>query len=695
MVDGVAKGIGDAFDFLQLDAIIYRCTGEHRINGWTNDKLPRWMIARNCIDGAEKQGLIVRFLAYILSSLPPAGTLHVLIVNAMPQAKDALPEVKPQVEEVRLGLERTRELLNDPAARSTIEESREILTDVERGISLLDGYKGLHDCLHSLQAKQISLLIASSARIASDSLQHDALREYKDQVRTQVQCARDVVDRLPDDATLRSVEKKWIDELDIAAKFLQKSLDDRNPNAARIGIIRMSRVLQFQPPRLNDLIVAAAKQLPLQKLSAAMGTLAEIDHGGSNDLANGQAALSRLDQAVRGRVAEHDLWQEIDKQIWVNARKKIQLAAAARLWKDSGQASGYLLNGSALAEAEKFAQEDRDIKDLVLASRTKVSAGRRNTWILVVIVALLAITGWLLIDRTAEQRKLAQLEAQRSAIIAERGAARDAAQVDLQEAKIRALTQELKSAKLSAPAEITETVPEAVVRDQAQARVSSNDPSSATLRGFIWLGSDAAPNLLDSGGAPVKPSLASVGGSYSVSKNLVLRTSLPSADYIQSDSAGIVPEQTTIKLVAAPVPYKRPALAGSKAAAPTSGAPPTTVQYWARIEVRTSDQPIVYVEYAAPDPANAQTLAQKLKGQGFRVPGVEPSDLAKGINEIHFYFAADKGAAERLSAAVGAALKELQWSGVQAPKVVDLTSQKGPRNFPGVLELWIDFSSVK
>lgn len=379
----------------------------------------------------------------------------------------------------------------------------------------------------------------------------------------------------------------------------------------------------------------------------------------------------------------------------LNARKKIQLAAAARLWKDSGQATGYLLNGSALAEAEKFAQEDREIKDLVFASRTKVSAERRNTWILVVIVFLLAIIGWLLIDRTAEQRKLAQLEAQRNTIIAERSAARDAAQVDSQEAKIRALTQELRSAKLSAPAEITETVPEAVVRDQAQARISNKDPSSAALRGFIWLGSDAAPNLLDSGGAPVKPSVASVGGSYSVSKNLVLRTSLPSADYIQGDSAGIVPEQTTIKLVAAPVPYKRPAPAGSKAAAPTSGAPSTTVQYWAQIEVSISDKPIVYIEYAASDATNVQTLGQKLKSQGFRVPGVEPSDLAKGINEIHFYFADDKTAAERLSAAVNAALKELQWSGVQAPKVVDMTSQKGPRNFPGVLELWIDISSAK
>ncbi|MDA9393097.1 hypothetical protein WN73_21510 [Bradyrhizobium sp. CCBAU 45394] len=317
MVDGVARGIGDVFDFPQLDAIIYRCTGEHRINGWTNDRLPRWTIARNCIDGAEKQGLIVLFLAYVLSALPPSGTLYLLIIQAMPQAKDALPEVKSQVEEVRAGLERTRSLLNDPAARATIEQSRQTLTNLGTGISLLDGYKGLHDCLHSLQVKQISLLIASSTKIASDSLQHNALREYKDQVRTQVQCARDVIDKLPDDAALRSVETKWIDELDTASRFLQKSLDDRNPNAARIGIIRMSRVLQFQPPRLNDLIVAAATELPLQKLSVALGNLAAAVTQGASDLTNAEAALSRLDQAVRGRVAEHDLWQEIDKQIWV------------------------------------------------------------------------------------------------------------------------------------------------------------------------------------------------------------------------------------------------------------------------------------------------------------------------------------------------------------------------------------------
>ncbi|MCK1351528.1 MULTISPECIES: hypothetical protein [unclassified Bradyrhizobium] len=98
----------------------------------------------------------------------------------------------------------------------------------------------------------------------------------------------------------------------------------------------------------------------------------------------------------------------------MNARKKIKLAAAARLWKDSGQATGYLLNGSALEEAEKFAQEDcARSKISYLPAGLTVSAKRRNMWITLVVVALLAVIGWLLIDRAAEQRKLAQLAAQR------------------------------------------------------------------------------------------------------------------------------------------------------------------------------------------------------------------------------------------------------------------------------------------
>lgn len=113
----------------------------------------------------------------------------------------------------------------------------------------------------------------------------------------------------------------------------------------------------------------------------------------------------------------------------------------------------------------------------------------------------------------------------------------------------------------------------------------------------------------------------------------------------------------------------RPSPRSSQSGAPAGALPETVLQYWAPIEVQVSDQPIVYIEYASATAAFAQTIAQKLKAQGFRIPGVELSDLAKGIEEIHFYFANDKPAAEKLAAALAASLKELQWAGarVKAP----------------------------
>ena len=119
------------------------------------------------------------------------------------------------------------------------------------------------------------------------------------------------------------------------------------------------------------------------------------------------------------------------------------------------------------------------------------------------------------------------------------------------------------------------------------------------------------------------------------------------------------------------------------------------LQYWAQVDVEYSDQPIVYVEYAGSSSSTAQALAQRLKGQGFRIPGVEATDLAKGLDEIRYFHPGDRSAAERLSNSINASLKDMQITGVQAAKVVDLTAQRGARNFPGVLELWIDLSSVK
>lgn len=381
------------------------------------------------------------------------------------------------------------------------------------------------------------------------------------------------------------------------------------------------------------------------------------------------------------------------------ARSKIQTAALARLWRDSGRTDGYLLTGSALEQAQIFARDDRDIEELVTASRSAAKIRKRNIFLVLAFVILCAVIAWLLIDRENTRR---ELEAQRTAMIAERTAQSNVAQLGTQEAKIRALTEELKSAKLPVSSDISETVPDALVVQSAKPKPDgSTAPANQPLRGYIWIGSDVSSNLLDMNGQAVKPSSAVPGESYKVSKNLVLRTALPSADYIQSDSKGIVPEQTVVTLKSAPVSYRRPTPASlAPKAAPSPGAapgaiPPTTLQYWAEVDVQYSDQPIVYLEYAGADPSAAQSLAQKLRERGFRVPGVEATDLAKGLDEIRFYVAADKTAADKLATALNSSIQDLKFSGVQTVKVADMTAQKGARNYPGVLELWIDLSSVK
>lgn len=78
--------------------------------------------------------------------------------------------------------------------------------------------------------------------------------------------------------------------------------------------------------------------------------------------------LDRLDPPVLSDFAGTD-----PKQAGQNTDatdvKLIRLAAAARLWKESGRKPGYLLTGDTIEDAAGFAKQDADIAELVQASR--------------------------------------------------------------------------------------------------------------------------------------------------------------------------------------------------------------------------------------------------------------------------------------------------------------------------------------
>src|SRR5258708_18592097 len=210
----VCNAIGDTFNFSQLNAIIYRCAGDRRINSYANELEPARVIAQKCVEGVEKDGLGVEFLANVLATIPETHPLYVLIVQALPAAKPALPDIKTQIDSVLKGLEWTRSRLSDSATKEALDSSKATLVSVSRGISLLDGYKSLHDCLHYIQIKQFSILLSSVRTSSIDDTQIEILREYQEQVRTSVDSARMIVGRLPNEPTLRLIETRWIEDLD-------------------------------------------------------------------------------------------------------------------------------------------------------------------------------------------------------------------------------------------------------------------------------------------------------------------------------------------------------------------------------------------------------------------------------------------------------------------------------------------------
>ncbi len=406
--------------------------------------------------------------------------------------------------------------------------------------------------------------------------------------------------------------------------------------------------------------------------------------------------------------ASHEKSRSADAELIAlreRARKQIQLGATARLWKDSGNVRGYLLLGKALEEARAFKETDPDIAALVAASEAQSRSEFRVRVLIGIVCVLALLSFWLLYQNISAQKQLAA----QNAAVADRAAASNATQVGEQQAKIKALTEELRAAKVSVPSEITETVPDAIIQSNVTKRSSSSAgaPANPIQRGYIWIGSDLSTNLLDTSNSnPVLPSAAVVGKNYKINRNLVLRSGWPSADYIQTDSVGVVPEDTAVQITGPTRSYPRPTPASllpkasssppAKGAAATAPAvPDITPQYWAPVDVEYSDQPIVYLEFAGGNTPAAQALAQKLKAQGFRVPGVEGTDLAKGLNEARFYHQAEKAAAEKLATVVTGAVRELGLTGVSTAKAIDLTDKAGARNFPGVIELWIDLPPPK
>lgn len=220
-----------------------------------------------------------------------------------PQALEEPPSNEDDVHVVKASLENTA-AGKDPAARSVVIASREKFDKLKRDIDDLFNYKVLHDCLHTIQLRHYPIIAEKVKQFRTDPL---AAAELAGEVILEVTdvCsdARKAAESLPEIAALQAQETRWVARLESATTELEKAANDLDKYHAVHAVRLFERVIRDEPARINGYLTDIANKLPLKELKKVI----------TSDALN---SLQAIGPRLKGRVAEHKEWQEIEPEFW-------------------------------------------------------------------------------------------------------------------------------------------------------------------------------------------------------------------------------------------------------------------------------------------------------------------------------------------------------------------------------------------
>jgi hypothetical protein len=330
-----------------------------------------------------------------------------------------------------------------------------------------------------------------------------------------------------------------------------------------------------------------------------------------------------------------------------------RLRATAQLWKQHGEAPGYLLSGPSLDTASLFLTDHRDaenrtLNDYILASKGKAERDRSIKLWATILVPLLSVA--LIVGLVFQSFRVGwQFRAGNEAGY-----------------NIGVDVGGLEVMETSAP---EPTAQRQVQLDQTV--TAAAEPVGPV--GFVWIGSEHSPQLRDARTArPVAPGSIKPGQQFRVNsrKNMRLRSGLPSEGNFSAQEIGQAPAKSLVVAIGEPVPQERP-----------SG-----IQYWLKVRV----VPRVYIQFAD---AEVKTLAAALRDRGF---DVQPSERRafNGGAQVRFYSATDAPLAAQLASAAADALRAPRGP---PGRPADVRCLQLPREYqlpPTVLELWYNLRTV-
>lgn len=267
-----------------------------------------------------KMSKVDRASAYVEISRKIAGELKKL--SDAPRPRPALPaddEVKTSA--ALAGIEALIEVMNSPAVLRNAAAFKAVFRLSQRQIEILGYFKALHDLLHTFQIScydRLWSLIRKFNYNPEDPSLWDSDFDYDGSI-VDTFVNLDAVTKQQRQIGREAVP--WVATLDGNLRTLSVAVEKKCVAEINSAIRPIERVMSLQPILLNDRLVQAASQLPLQDLADALSNICDALEGEQQSPAKlrqfreGAEALRALEESLTHLIDKHGAWQELDREI--------------------------------------------------------------------------------------------------------------------------------------------------------------------------------------------------------------------------------------------------------------------------------------------------------------------------------------------------------------------------------------------
>jgi tetratricopeptide (TPR) repeat protein len=271
---------------------------------------------------------------------------------------DALPiRTKYASEYAREGLQALADLMQDADVRDTVAEFKTVFRDTRRQVEVVYNYKDLHDQLHDIQLLCYDPIVRETERFPADRLAVGAVTNSRETLESRIASISEITQR----ADYLASERADLISLQQALATYDAALTNLDTALLKKATQKLSRVMTLQPSRVNAKLVAAAGNLHLESLVAAMQKisqrLTELHAHAEKvqQFSDGVRALETLHAALTALIQEHDLWQVVDTRFNLLATEiEQEVDSLGDSWNDVRQIAAPLYEKKLEAWAEKY-----------------------------------------------------------------------------------------------------------------------------------------------------------------------------------------------------------------------------------------------------------------------------------------------------------------------------------------------------